>query len=741
MRPASWVAALTVVAWAGAAQAFSVSTTGGTGGDVIRWKKSALTYALHPAGSADITDGSDLQTVRAAFQQWQGVACTAVTFTEKPGSTNLALTALNYGTNGVNEIAWIETSAWGYGAYVLGITAPVFYSDGSIIEADIALNGYQQKWSTKGASGAADVASTVLHEQGHFFGLSHVLYGFAPQDPPTMAPTVDPNGKTASLTADDQAGVCYLYPKGAGGCTSGADCPYLVDDNAQGEFYAGKIDCQGGLCGGVSNQLPEGAQALGEACTSKYDCKDDGAFCQIQGSSGGTCAVECASPQTNDCPSGLVCVGYSNAAGGVCLPKTGEPPPSKANGAPCTYGNECKSLLCVGSSGASKCRQKCALGDDASCGAGFVCAQIQGQAYGACIEGDSPTLKGAGEACAGGQECASGLCVGLTSVAYACADPCGAGGSCAEGFACAPLTGGGGACLPTGDLGELGATCEFNTDCKSDICIKVTGPNAPADPFCTQACGACPCGMECVEFVGGESFCEPTAKVACVPTGIPCGASSECIGGVCDGGVCADTCSVVAPDCAPGLACRPLDGTGGVCDTPGSGPAGAPCAADADCATLYCGETAEGAVCLVPCNPAHPVACGDAFACEGAGSIGGCVAVPPGEDVGGVDAGSVDGTGADVGGSGSGDAGGAGSGDAGSGDAGSGDVAPGGAADVGVGGSSAASSGGCAAAPGAGAPSWALLMLALAWVRRRWPATAGVIFGRRTRAAGSHPAG
>lgn len=345
----------------------------------------------------------------------------------------------------------------------------------------------------------------------------------------------------------------------------------------------------------------------------------------------------------------------------------------------------------------------------------MVCAKLQGQSYGACVEGDEPALKGAGEPCDGGQECASGLCVGLTSVAYACADPC-VGGACPEGFGCVALVGGGGACLPVGELGDLGATCEYNTDCKSDVCIKVTGPEAPPEPFCTQECGECPCGMECVEFVGGESFCRPAKKVGCVATGMPCATDGECTGGVCDESLCAQACSVVAPACPPGEACRPLGGTG-VCDRPGGGAPGAACDGNEDCATLFCGQLEGGSSCLVPCDPAHPM-CGDAFVCVSAGAFGGCVAAPEVVDAGG--------DGADAGG----DVAGSADVPAESADA-SGPVA---SADVGpVGASTGSGSGegsGCGATGatggtgGSGALAWALLLL-LATRRARAPKLRG----------------
>lgn len=696
-----------------AALAFSVSLTSG---NVIRWPKVALTYSLHPAGSADVTDGSDLKAVRDGFAQWQAVGCTSVGFTEKEPSTNLALTAVGYGANGKNEVAWIESSDWLYGTYVLGITAPVFYADGAIIEADIALNGAKQTWTTTGKPGAADVLSVVLHEEGHFLGLSHVLSGYTAADPPTMAPTADPDGKSATLQADDEAGVCFLYPKGAGGCASGADCPYIVEDAPSGEVYAGKLACEGGQCGGMTNEVPGGDVPLGAPCSSTYDCQGDGAFCQLQGVSGGVCAVECASPQTNDCPAGLVCLPYSNAAGGVCMPDAG-PGPSRADGEPCATGAECASLMCVGDGTGAWCRSQCALGDDAACGAGHACMQLQGQPYGACAPSDAPVKQPDGAPCEKADACEGGLCVGAPSSAvYTCASPC-QDGACAEGFGCQPLVGGGGVCLAEGAKSELGAVCENNQDCKSDVCIQATGPGAPPAPFCSQPCGDCPCGMACVDFQGGEAWCEPGPKVACVPDGNPCAADGECAGGVCLTGVCAQGCTVTLGGCAAGEACRRLDpgGAAGVCEATGAGVPGAACEADADCATLLCDGTPKA--CLVPCSPAHP-ACGDAFVCEPvADDLGGCVAgPPPGADAGGGAAAG------DASAGGAGDAAGPGAGlDAEADDTAGGADAGGAGQDATPTGSvsGAPSDGGCAATGGPPSPLLVALALAAAALRRR----------------------
>ena len=715
--------ALAVLSQASLAFAFSV---GQSQGNVIRWKKLNVSYYLHPDGSADIGGTADLDMVRKGFQSWQSVPCTAITFSEAGFSSSKALTPLGYGTNGKNEVAWIEDANWKFGTYVLGVTSPVFYTDGSIIEADIALNGYQQKWSTNGASYTSDVLAVATHEEGHFIGMQHVLYGYSSADPPTMAPAVDPYGKTKDLNADDKQGVCYLYPKGTYACASDADCPYVVATNAQGEYYSSKIACQSGLCGGKSNGIPQGTQGLGEECGSDYDCKDSTAFCQTVGTGAGVCAVECTSPAANDCPAGLVCYGYSNGPGGVCLPdQGGGGQPTKGAGEPCSSGNECKSLLCVGTGGPTgTCRTQCQPGNDAACGAGNVCAKLQGTNVGACVEAEGPgDLKAAGEECQGGQECQSGLCVGSQDAAlYHCADPCGAGASCPSGFACTPLQGGGGVCLED-TAGELGSACQSNLDCKSDVCITVTGPNAPANPFCTEPCGSCPCGMKCETFQGGESYCTPSAKVGCVPNGNPCGASSECTGGVCFGGLCADGCDVLEPSCPPGKLCKRLttNEIAGVCAPPGTAQAGSACTEDGDCATLFCDATPEDKAngtkqCLIACNPADGLACGEAFECTPIkAGVGGCVPAPP-DAPGGADAGSGGGdatTGVDAGGA--------------AGDSGGGSAVPGGSDGSASSDASGfvpippsdSGSGGCGAGGTSPGTPWALLLLVLALLPRR----------------------
>ncbi|MFT7624257.1 MAG: hypothetical protein ACI9WU_003444, partial [Myxococcota bacterium] len=542
----------------GNASAYSVSLTGGNTGNVVKWPTAKQTYYLHPSCSADLNNQACLNEVRASFQVWEDIGCSALDFTDQGFSNNLQLTAVNGGTNDKNEFGWIENNAWFYGTYTLGVTAPWFSQDGVVFEADIAMNGYQQTWSMSGQNFSTDVRNVSVHEIGHFFGAQHVLGGFSQNDPPTMAPTADPYMNSQTPNADDQAGACYLYPQGAWSCQNNDDCPFVNDDGPQGEYYAGVLSCQSGSCGGFSNQLPEGDGQIGEDCVADTDCESP-LFCQpLQGSSG-VCASQCQTSNPN-CPSGFDCIPYSNSPGtGVCIEGDGGGGNNnqKANGQPCSSSAECQSFLCINESGGAVCRQKCFSANE--CPSGEECNPLQGVNYGACfpVQGGGTTGgttgdagKALGENCNSADECDSTMCAGSDGV-FVCVQPCINSSQCASGQECFPLQGGGGACFGDqggGDTGGgqglgVGDTCEDSGQCISGQCVSVGGGAA----FCTDTCGNtadCPCGMKCQELQGGQVLCIPGEPVACLGEGEACSSAGQCANNSCVDGSCATTCSI-----------------------------------------------------------------------------------------------------------------------------------------------------------------------------------------------------
>ncbi len=529
--------------------AYSINLT--DGGFIIRWSKPNVEYYVNPTGSADISNGSDLNAITAAFSDWTAIGCSALTF-QKLGNVNTTTVLANGAEpNGKNELVWVENNSWKFGQYTLAVTSPVVYTNGHMVEADIAFNGYLNKWSTTGQFGRADVKSVAIHEIGHMFGLQHNLGGFNQNDPPTMAPVADPYGKTASLETDDTYGPCFLYPAGASfTCSSAAMCPYVVEKNVQSgqESYTQKLNCNAGLCQFAQGGGTTTKKALGEECFTETECQA-ALFCQpIQGG-GGFCSQFC-DPDKQDCPNGYGCFPYSNADGGACLPAD---KPKKGNGEPCSGSDECDSALCYPSmTGGWQCRKGCE--DDAACPNGELCFWAPGYPTAACMpESLIPSYKVQdGDPCNADADCESGVCVlnpGSGGPKF-CRSPCDpAAPTCGFGFECAALGPLGGACVPAPDEtppGQEGDPCVNGSDCATDTCF------------------------------GG--LCKRSCNVLSATT---CDAASE--------------------------ACQRItaDALAGVCEPHGGVPLAMPCNTDADCWSRFCEppDSAAGRRCLTPCPP------------------------------------------------------------------------------------------------------------------------------------------
>ena len=459
---------LLLMGTAASVMAYSVSLTNGDSGEIVRWPSSTLTYYLHPNCSEDLPTDLCLDTLRESFAAWTGHGCSAMTWNELGLSNNLSLTAIGGGSNGKNELGFIEGSSWTYGAYVLGVTGPIFGFDGYIIEADIAFNGREHTWTTEGQYNSTDVMNVAVHEIGHFFGLNHVLNGYSASDPPTMAPAADPNMATRTPEADDIAGLCFLYAADGHACASDDDCPWVVDQQAMGEVYVGKLACEGGLCGGVSYDLPSGEGQLGETCSQDYDCEEP-LFCDKSPFGGGICAQSCSS--SLDCPEEYEC------KGGVCRSES-EDGGQLSEGDPCSGQWSCPlPLVCHAGENGSYCRQACA--SFLPCPDGYEC-DVSGF-FGGCL----PLGGGAefGAPCAAAGDCATGLCE-----EGVCSDIC----DIFDGpSACDGILGcmreypdiSSGLCVPRGD-GNPGEACERDLACEGllcheEICREVCDPTDP----------------------------------------------------------------------------------------------------------------------------------------------------------------------------------------------------------------------------------------------------------------------
>lgn len=354
------------------------------GGDgPIVFLNPTVTLELHQAGSADVSDGSDLQALRYAMEAWNQVPCSAFRFVD--GGTG---TSRDIGEDGVNRIAFLESNWPGYASGAAAFTLRERVSDtpDRWTEFDILINGQDTGWATDGNPHRPDIQSTVVHELGHGLGLQHASHPaasmyFSVRLGTTFARTLHP---------DDAAGACYLYPASAFSCGSDADCPLLHGSYGGGNYRA---RCEQGAC------VPGPASTFGTGCFEPGHCASG--ICLIDplnppSSEPGFCTESCSEAS---CPEGSYCGSTANGPrcivgredcsvdadcggppnvcarqldgrfvcqrlclrnsacavvpGAVCHGGTGENPagfcrvpgPSSA-GTPCQHGLECASLNC-----------------------------------------------------------------------------------------------------------------------------------------------------------------------------------------------------------------------------------------------------------------------------------------------------------------------------------------------------------------------------------------------------------
>lgn len=528
------------------------------------WSGS-VPYQMNSAGSADLGPASSESIVQQAFGDWTRVSCTSLTSTYG-GQTG---TAPNTG-DGRAVVGWVE-SGWRYDTSAIGVTQPQWTSrttmgHPTIVEADMELNGANYTWiSGSGRGTSVNAYSIVLHESGHYYGLGHSTDSNA-----TMYFAY--SGGISALNADDQNGICTLYP-GSGtstdchtvGCPSGQTC------QASGVCMTSTSTGTGGLCSSCTDssactngyclRYPDGNGYCGTSCSSDGDCGAGGSCFAVSGL-GSQCVrvAGCAGTTPTGCTTDTSCPGGQrcDVATGACVPASGA-----GLGAPCTAASDCASNVCFG----DVCSSTCDWLNPASCGSGFYC---NGQATGTCTgaglcEAGSPGGGAIGSPCGANTDCA-----GLFCSEGVCTSPCVPGGattSCPVGYACqVGTTASCGSCQMTGQLGDA---CSMGTDCASRICV-----NGACSQTCDVASGSgCPAMFTCM--ANGDSG-------ACVASsgglGAPCNGSPDCLSGQCaqsgSNTFCTRVCDATAP-CPRGYSCVAAgDGMTRICEPHSSGSCG-----------------------------------------------------------------------------------------------------------------------------------------------------------------------
>lgn len=515
-------------------------------------------YALQEDGSVDLGGfAASRAFVDQAFADWAAVSCTSLSLDPR-GPTDAAPGTFD----GLSVVGWVE-AGWPHSRTAIGITSARWGA--RIIEADIELNAVDFEWSTGDVSlPVVDTYSLVLHEAGHALGLDHTdVLGSA------MWPTYV--GGVVPLAADDELGICALYPDdGIGcdltGCPAGQRCE--VDGSCVPEVGDGGVcapcatsdDCGGP--GDACLTYPSGATFCGRACVDDDDCPGEEGRCagselgpQCVRFVDGEASCEGVVPacrRDSDCPGEGLC------DLGSCVP----PGAGAGLGAGCAADDDCASGRCL----AGACTRTCDWAEPASCPSGFYCDEeaFSSCAAGACVAGE------AGERPLGASCGRDTQCAGLACVDGRCAEPCVPGGvqACPVGTVCqVGALSCQGACA---DALVLGDVCAMDRDCASRLCV-VDGDDAYCSRFCTDA-DPCPSDFAC-ETMGDASLCVPLLA----SLGETCERGGDCLSGLCirddPDRYCTRNCNDELAPCPEGFRCvATSDGSEQVCQPrPGCG--------------------------------------------------------------------------------------------------------------------------------------------------------------------------
>jgi MYXO-CTERM domain-containing protein len=504
-----------------------------------------VVYRIDPAGTPDITDGSFIPAVTAAFQAWQAVSCTSISFMQ--GDWMGPKMEAN---DGLNHVFW--KTQWTESPSDIALTYTYYRTaDNVITDADITLNNVNWKFTTDqtmvgmGTPAKVDLQTVVTHEAGHFVGLDHST------DPTAVMYGINNQPIKRVLAEDDIKAICFLYP-------NGMPVPSMP----------GVPPTNGGPVGAPCQRATD--------CTSAL-CVNDGSIMRVY------CSQMCTLTQTGACPSGFTCT--QTPQGNFCLiPNTIDEMCD-----PCRSGQQCSSGYCVSvpefNQNMGFCTRPCdpTPGQPAQCPSGYSCTAVEGQTGGACTPNTGvcePVGRGGqDQTCFPDGSCKSGFdCVeyypnsGLKYCYFAC-DPMFAGSSCNQGGGtrctpvammtnvdvCFDVVGPGQRCIP--------AICDNTSFCAYDENMGIS--SALCYRVCNNGVSDCPAHEQCMGFAGLPNLCVPLDGFKY--EGEPCQSDSECRSRLCrtygQNSVCTSMCSITSSvACGPGLRCLPPTGqTQGFC--------------------------------------------------------------------------------------------------------------------------------------------------------------------------------
>lgn len=237
---------------------------GDDSGVPLYWGMPHITYSIQQDATPSVPFEAMREAARAAFDAWTSADCGgAPPRIEVTEADPVECAGAEYNKKlGNANILFFVDQGWDTDPSQLALTTVSYRaSTGEIYDADTAFNSDLWGFTVDGAGGASvDLLSVLTHEAGHFLGLAH-----SPLPEATMRSSYTPPDAVdlRTLSADDCAGICAIYPPGpvADGCDAtprhgfsplcAADQPGPVPDEPPLDDRCCCLDdaeCVDGLC-------------------------------------------------------------------------------------------------------------------------------------------------------------------------------------------------------------------------------------------------------------------------------------------------------------------------------------------------------------------------------------------------------------------------------------------------------------------------------------------------------------
>lgn len=214
-----------------------VSASGSTS-SAARWESFNIDIKL----ASDVFDNTERTLINTMGNSWE-TAASNLNFFNFGTTTNKDYAHLDDFYDG--EMGIYRSSNWfsQVSPTALAITQYFGYRSGSfitLVHADIILNdsglfGFSTTQPTPG--GHYDLPSIMVHELGHFLGLSHNL-----SESSVMRPSLSSGSTNRTLTAADNRDIRNRYGMGISGLENGNAIAVNVDTSSNGETVRGIVE-------------------------------------------------------------------------------------------------------------------------------------------------------------------------------------------------------------------------------------------------------------------------------------------------------------------------------------------------------------------------------------------------------------------------------------------------------------------------------------------------------------------